>query len=141
MTHKVFVEGIPITGQLDRIEPVDEQMGTVNVVDYKTGRTKTENEVRGLTANSEGELMRQLVFYKLLGDSDPWFKWNIVTGELDFIEKPDKRVKIKILPADVQGLTREIKEVYGCIQDLKFDKIEKGTPCDQCDFKGICWGK
>jgi len=56
------------------------------------------------------------------------------------LEKPDKKVRIQILPADVQGLTAEIKEVYGCIQDLKFDKIEKGAPCDRCDFKKICWG-
>jgi len=141
LSHKVFLEDIPITGQMDRIEPVDEQMSTVNVVDYKTGRPKTENEVRGLTENSDGDLMRQLVFYKLLGDADPWFKWHIVTGELDFLEKPDKKVRIQILPADVQGLTAEIKEVYGCIQDLKFDKIAKGAPCDRCDFKKICWGK
>jgi len=140
LTHKVFLDDIPITGQMDRIDPVDEQLGTVNVVDYKTGRPRSENEVRGLTESSEGELMRQIVFYKILGDADPWFKWTIITGELDFIEKPGKKVRIKVLPADIQGLTREIHETYDCIQNLKFDKIEKGKPCDRCEFRKICFG-
>ncbi|MBU1019444.1 MAG: UvrD-helicase domain-containing protein [Patescibacteria group bacterium] len=139
LSHKVVLDDIPLTGQIDRIDMLDPQISTVNVVDYKTGRPRSENEVRGLTENSDGNLMRQIVFYKLLGDLDPWFKYKVVTGELDFIEGL-KKVQIEILSADVEGLKGEIREAYGAIQDLKFDKIEKGKDCERCDFCKVCWG-
>lgn len=138
LTHKVVLDNIPLTGQIDRIDLIDEQISTVNVVDYKTGRTRSENEVRGLTDNSDGGLYRQIAFYKLLGDLDPWFKYNIVSGELDFVES-GKQVRLEVLPADLEGLKGEIREAYQNIQDLKFDKIEKGQPCDRCEFCKVCW--
>lgn len=138
LTHKVVLDNIPLTGQIDRIDLLDEQISTINVVDYKTGRAHSENAVRGLTEASNGNLMRQIVFYKILGDLDPWFKYKIVSGELDFVEH-QKKVRLEILPADVEGLKGEIREVYSAIQDLKFDKIEKGKDCERCDFNKVCW--
>jgi hypothetical protein len=61
------VGDIPISGKLDRLDKKAD--GTVTVIDYKTGKAKSENEIRGLTQSSDGGYYRQLVFYKLLLNS------------------------------------------------------------------------
>ena len=55
------------------------------VIDYKTGKIKTDNEIAGNTKNSDGRLKRQIVFYKILCDLDSKFKHKMVAGELDFV--------------------------------------------------------
>ena len=56
---------IPLTGKLDRVD-YDENGVLFRVLDYKTGKAKTKNEIVGNTATSDGGYKRQLVFYALL---------------------------------------------------------------------------
>jgi len=137
---KVFMDGISITGKIDRIDIIDDKLGTVCVTDYKTGKSKTENAIRGMTENGTGDEFRQLIFYKILGDCDPKFRWHIMSGEIYFVTD-GKRVSITCTNADIESLKRAIKEVHANIQELKFDKVAKGKPCERCQFKEICWGK
>ncbi|MBI1998921.1 MAG: ATP-dependent helicase [Parcubacteria group bacterium] len=55
---------IPLRGILDRVE--EREDGGICVIDYKTGKPKSRNEIEGNTKNSRGDYKRQLVFYKLL---------------------------------------------------------------------------
>ena len=101
--NEVSIRGIPfqvgkteilLNGKLDKVEL---QKGGVNVVDYKTGRPKSRNEIVGKTKDADGNYLRQLVFYKLLLDR---YKKGLArtdrggrtmrTGTIDFIES-DKR--------------------------------------------------
>ncbi|MFA6529162.1 MAG: ATP-dependent DNA helicase, partial [Candidatus Gracilibacteria bacterium] len=138
-SHKVIFDGIPLTGKVDRIDLIDEKLGTVNVVDYKTGRPKSENAIRGLNEGAKADNYRQLVFYKLMCELDKWFKWKVVSCELDFVEGPGKRFQTSIMQADIEGLKGEIKNSYKAIQELKFDKIVKGKECEKCEFRKVCW--
>lgn len=95
ITFKVpFETGIPdmpsiiLRGELDKIEHVSE--GVIRVVDYKTGSPKTRGEIEGTTKTSNGNLKRQLVFYKMLVERDEVRGWKTEEGVLDFVE-PDKK--------------------------------------------------
>ena len=66
----VHASGVKIRGNLDRVEFLEngntEQETPVRVIDYKTGKPKTRNEIEGNTKTSDGNYKRQLTFYKLL---------------------------------------------------------------------------
>lgn len=51
---------IPIKGLIDRIDLASKESGRATIIDYKTGRPHTENEIRA------SDLYRQLVFYSVL---------------------------------------------------------------------------
>lgn len=69
--RNIVFEGVPLTGKIDKIELLPYGGNEVRLVDYKTGRAKSLNEVKGLTANGDGKYFRQLLFYKLLFELDP----------------------------------------------------------------------
>ncbi|MBI5126795.1 MAG: ATP-dependent helicase [Candidatus Taylorbacteria bacterium] len=78
-----------LKGQLDKIEILDGD-NKVNVVDYKTGKPKTRNEIEGKTKNSDGNYKRQLTFYRILLENDERKRYVFASGELDFIEPTAK---------------------------------------------------
>lgn len=127
--------GLPIRGELDKIEILDGD--NVNVVDYKTGKPKTRNDLEGKTKTSTGDYKRQLTFYKLLLDLEG--KYNMISGEIDFVE-PDKKgkyhkEKFVISDTDVDELKKEIIKVSKEIMDLSFWDSE----CDsqKCRYCGL----
>ena len=50
-----------LTGKLDRLD-FDEKGAVVKIIDYKTGKPKTRNDIEGKTKSSNGDYKRQLVF-------------------------------------------------------------------------------
>lgn len=130
---------IKLTGSLDKIEQADEG-GEVNVVDYKTGRAKTRNELDGKTQSSTGDYKRQLIFYKLLLDSHPTAKFKMTSGEIDFVE-PDQKGKFhkeKFLISDdeVKNLKETIANISDQILNLKFqDQTCKDRDCEFCALR------
>src|SRR3989338_3223019 len=60
--HPITVrwDDIPLKGKIDRIDLLSPVSSEAHVIDYKTGRPHTENEIR------EGAKFRQLTFYALL---------------------------------------------------------------------------
>ena len=134
----VLEDGTAINGKLDRIEFLDGE--NVRVVDYKTGKPKSRNDIEGNTASSDGDYKRQLVFYKLLLDKEG--KRDMKDGVIQFIE-PDDRGKmhreefaitpgeVKVLEKLVTDVAREILELSfwnkGCHEpDCKYCKLRKG---------------
>ncbi|MDO8558920.1 MAG: PD-(D/E)XK nuclease family protein, partial [bacterium] len=133
---------VKLTGSLDKIEQIDEN-GEVNVVDYKTGRPKTRNELEGKTQSATGDYKRQLVFYKLLLDDlstqagHPTAKLKMVSGEIDFVEPDQKgnfhKEKFLISDEDVQNLRETIADISDQILNLKFkDKTCGDRDCEYC---------
>jgi DNA helicase-2/ATP-dependent DNA helicase PcrA len=135
---KTILDDIPLIGRIDRIDWIDKKDRTVRVVDYKTGRSRSVNEIEGKTKSaglSERELSlpesirgpykRQLVFYKLLCDLDQSFTPNVAEGVFDFVQPDDITGKftqrsIDITPEDVGHLKNLIREVMAEIRSLKF---------------------
>ncbi len=136
--RRTILDDIPLVGRVDRVDLIDRESKAVRVIDYKTGRTRTMGEINGSTASSDltereqalpegirGSYKRQLVFYKLLAELDPTFKYTVVEGMFDFVE-PDKtshkyvRRVSALVDQDVQDLKILIREVMGEIRGLKF---------------------
>lgn len=115
---------IKLTGVLDKLEFIDGSQGLVTVVDYKTGKPKTEGQVKGTTKDSNGEYYRQLVFYKLLLKYFADGKMKMKSGVLEFVEPDDKgnfrRHEFDIPDEDVFKLEDEIRRVSDEILNLDF---------------------
>lgn len=127
--------GLSLVGKIDRLDMIDELAGTVRVVDYKTGKTHSRNSIEGKIASSDGHLFRQLLFYRLLGDLDSSFKYQITEGEFIFVE-PNKSGKykserFKLTAEKVDELKQQLQEVEQKFHSLDFMDAE---PCQHCDF-------
>jgi DNA helicase-2/ATP-dependent DNA helicase PcrA len=132
-------EGVPLSGKLDKIE--FEGKNTVNVIDYKTG--KSENGKKKLVPPSEkepngGDYWRQIIFYKILLDSEKRKDFDMVSGELDFLE-PSKsgdfvKEKVVIDPLSLSIVKEQIKDTYKKIMNFEFTKGCEKEDCQWCEF-------
>ncbi|HUX81113.1 MAG TPA: PD-(D/E)XK nuclease family protein, partial [Candidatus Paceibacterota bacterium] len=141
ITTSLTVPGVgevPLTGKLDRLDRRTD--GTVTVIDYKTGKARSENAIKGLTKSDEGGYYRQLVFYKLLLDRDGRFTMN--EGALHFVE-PDEKGKcmiraFTISSEEVAALTSELIVAAQKIADgSAFHVVCDPERCDYCPLVGF----
>ncbi len=135
---------IEISGKLDRLDWVSRDDKTVRVVDYKTGSAKTMGEIEGTTKNSDGDLQRQLEFYKLLIDSDPGLNYKFGESLLDFVEEPhdkgkDGKRSILVKDEQVDRLRETIVESMSNIRALNFPRTTDLKKCEKCYFKDHCY--
>jgi DNA helicase-2/ATP-dependent DNA helicase PcrA len=137
-------DGTLINGKLDRIEFLDDGGANdvarepVRVVDYKTGKPKSRNDIEGNTASSDGDYKRQLVFYKLLLDKEG--KRDMNDGVIQFIEPDDRgkmhREEFAITPGEVKVLEKLVMDVAREILDLSFwDKGCHDPDCKYCELR------
>ena len=92
---------VMLSGRLDRIDLVDAKQRTVRLVDYKTGAAKSYNEIEAATQTAFKELSereqqlpesirgpykRQLIFYTLLAELDPSFRYSVAETVFEFVE-------------------------------------------------------
>ena len=124
--NKVVLDDISLTGRVDRIDWLNQQKKLVKVVDYKTGKVKSKNEIEGrvgklsereqdLPESIRGSYKRQLLFYKLLTQLDRTFPYEVVEGEFDFVQ-PNASGKLvrrnfQLINEDVQDLKNLIKTI------------------------------
>ncbi|MBU0767297.1 ATP-dependent helicase [Patescibacteria group bacterium] len=112
---------VPIKGALDRIDLYAPDSSLATVIDYKTGRPKTEKQIR-----DDGDYFRQLAFYALLLEqkSLPIEPQEFV---LEFIgEGTDHPVTraFAITQSELDDLKKVVKEVWGRIVALDFTPID-----------------
>ena len=137
----VLADGTPINGKLDRIEFVSAPGVTpeaVRVIDYKTGKPKTRNDIEGLTKSGDGNYKRQLVFYKLLLDKEG--KRDMKDGVIQFVEPDDRgtmhREEFEIAPGEVRVLEKQVMDVAREILDLSFwNKGCHEPDCKYCELR------
>lgn len=142
---RVQLDDVTLTGKIDRIEWNDQSDRTVRVVDYKTGKGKTQGQIEGTTEDSSGDLKRQLVFYKLLIDLDKRLQ-NITFGEavLDFVQEPSDKGKdgvrrFQVTDDEVAELKKTIHSVMSDIKNLRFPRTTNYKICVTCAFRDHCW--
>lgn len=134
----ILADNIRLTGVLDKLEFVDGDI--VNVVDYKTGKPKTRNELMGETKNANGDYYRQLVFYKLLLKYWNDGKYNMQSGIIDFIEPSENgkyhKEVFEISDNEVKELEELITKVSEEILSLSFwdEKCEE-KDCEFCHLR------
>lgn len=115
-----FLGNIPLKGKIDRIDLDHPDSAKATIVDFKTGRPKTESQIR-----DEEDYFRQLVFYALLMEHGmPLYE--PVGYILDFVgegtEHPIER-KFFITEDEKKELTQVIGAVWQKIQNLDFTPI------------------
>lgn len=142
---KTVLDDIPLSGKVDKIEWINPQEKLVKVVDYKTGRPKSRNEIEGKTKNSNGNYKRQLVFYKLLTELDRTFKLKVEEAEFDFVQPMSsgkmKKESFHIVQEEVDALKQLIRETMEKVRNFEFPKTEDRSICEECEFKKHCWGE
>jgi DNA helicase-2/ATP-dependent DNA helicase PcrA len=135
------VSQVPIKGKIDKIERTEDPY--CRVVDYKTGNPDSIYNKENLSAPNQknplgGNYWRQMVFYKLLVESQPFNKRVVNEGVFEYIEKSAKNLdyghKVFILPADEETVLQQIKESYVRIKNLEFTKGCGKETCTWCNF-------
>ncbi len=129
---------IRITGKLDKIEIYNNNH--VAVVDYKTGKSKSENEILGKTKNSDENYYNQLKFYGLLLKYYQNGKYIMDKAVLDFVEASDKKEPVKrefeIPNEAIDLLEKDVIKVGHEILNLEFwDKYCDDKDCEFCKLR------
>ncbi|HWZ35257.1 MAG TPA: PD-(D/E)XK nuclease family protein, partial [Mucilaginibacter sp.] len=133
----VEVKGIPIKGNLDKIEFVGKH---ATIVDYKTGKLKYALKKLKRPDDEQpngGDYWRQAVFYKILIDNDRTQDWEVTTTVFDFVEPVDeqyRKEKVVISDEDVEIVTGQIETVYQKIMVHDFNTGCGKKECDWCHF-------
>jgi CRISPR/Cas system-associated exonuclease Cas4 (RecB family) len=134
--------GVKIKGNLDRVEflGVAEGRVPVRVIDYKTGKPKTRNEIEGNTKMSDGNYKRQLTFYKLLLETEGGREMK--EGVIQFIEPDDRgkfhRESFDISTGETKVLEAQIGTVAKEIKELSFwNNVPHETDCDYCALRRL----
>lgn len=139
------VEGIPLNGNLDKIEYYDTD---VNIVDYKTGAYHKEKFARPHEKDSGketyeskngGDYWRQGVFYSLLIDNYKLEKMRFQSAEFVFIEHDKKtkeniREKIFVTDEDQEIVKNQIKTSWEKIHKHEFETGCNEDNCEWCNF-------
>ncbi|MFA6273072.1 MAG: ATP-dependent DNA helicase [Candidatus Paceibacterota bacterium] len=129
---------IELNGKLDKVELLTGD--TVNVLDYKTGKPKSRNEIEGKTKNNDGNYKRQLVFYKLLVDGAK--RWRMKSATLDFIQPmlngKYRREVFEISDEEAKELMETIKTTSREILNLTFWNHRcNDKDCEYCRLSDI----
>lgn len=133
-------DSIRLTGVLDKMEFVTDEI--VRVVDYKTGKPKSRNQLMGKTKDADGNYYRQLTFYKLLLKYHKDGIYNMQEGVIDFIEPDDKgkyhKEIFEITDEEIKNLEEIIRSVSNEILNLEFlDKKCSTEDCEYCRLRSL----
>jgi len=136
--HQVELEGVPLTGVIDRIDLLKGQ--SARLVDYKTGRFRSKRLQGPSSKKPEGgTYWRQLYFYRLLLSEMPAFTgWRIPQGQVLFVEPdPNGIFQAETLNFDPEGLRYLrglIRENWKRVQDRDFFEGCGKDHCPWCNF-------
>lgn len=132
---------VPIKGKIDKIELLPESQ--CRVVDYKTGKPDSPHTRENLAAPNDknnmlgGDYWRQMVFYKLLVESQPANKLSVGEGVFEYLEKNKNNGyshRIIILPGDETTVRGQIEAVYKGIKNFEFEEGCGKEDCTWCNF-------
>ena len=141
--NPVYLTDIPLSGKVDKVELISADTKQVRVVDYKTGKVRSRNQIEGKTKYDDGGYKRQLVFYQILANRDRSFDYQVVETQLDFVEPnpSGKLVKhsFKITQQEVDEMEALIKHVMEQIRQLEFPRTQDYRACQRCDYFAHCW--
>ncbi|MBX2893612.1 MAG: ATP-dependent helicase [Saprospiraceae bacterium] len=131
---RVELNGVPLTGVLDKIEWLDG--GSLRIVDYKTGtpdlRKTTPPDARQALG---GEYWRQLAFYKILLENARIYPERVGRTAISWLE-PDKRGAFPITEISFSG--EEIHFVEEMIREV-YSKIQNRAFADGCGDPSCAW--
>jgi DNA helicase-2/ATP-dependent DNA helicase PcrA len=133
-------EDIVLKGRLDKVDLLNDKQ--VRVIDFKTGKVKTRNDILGATKNSIGREKRQLDFYRLLLDLYDDGKYEMIQGAILFTEPDEKgriiRHEFDISSEDSENVKKETIRIAEEILNLTFWDTECGErDCEFCTLRKV----
>ncbi|PSO45700.1 MAG: hypothetical protein BRC22_00630, partial [Parcubacteria group bacterium QH_9_35_7] len=126
-----------LRGKIDKMR--EKENNLIKVYDFKTGSALDNWKGRGKFEKIKAWRYRnQLVFYKLLVENSRKFgnKFRVNTGQLEFLEPEDEKIKemsLQIDQKEVDRLSRLAQIVFKKVQNLNFPDISKYSD----NIKGI----
>lgn len=116
---------IPLKGLVDRIDLENVGGSGIHIIDYKTGKPKTERQVR---EEYNGSLFRQLVFYKLLCEVSPSLVgYEPRSFSLDFVGERDedpRLLRFEVTSGEANALRDVVRAVWAKVQALDFTPLQ-----------------
>jgi DNA helicase II / ATP-dependent DNA helicase PcrA len=122
-SFNLWIDGIKFYGRIDRIDPLDD--GSVEIIDYKTGGTKSQKEV-----DSDD----QVAFYAL--GTKQALKLNPSKLTMYYVES-GQRITTTRTEKELEEKKEEVKEAVQKIKAGDFPS-QPGMHCTWCDYKDIC---
>lgn len=122
----IKIDGTKFTGRIDRMDAIGEPGSKkVEIIDYKTGKTKTQKEV---------DKDDQVTVYAIAAKEA--FGLDAEKLSLYFVED-NQKITTTRTPEQLQEKKQEILEI---VQKMKIGEFEAtpGMHCEWCDFKLIC---
>lgn len=119
----VTFDGIKFTGKIDRIDPLGN--GSVEIVDYKTGSSKSQKDV---------DKDDQLTFYAIAVKE----AMNLIPEKLTYyFLETGEQVTTTRNEEQLKKAKEKVKEVVDKMKSGEF-KANPGMICEWCDYKSIC---
>jgi len=115
-----------LRGQIDRVDPLPD--GTVELIDYKTGKPKTAEEMK--TADKE-----QLFIYQMAAEET--LREKVSRLSFYYLENNTKVTFLGTEP-ELQKIKKKIVEEIREIAVSDFPASPSAYSCPHCDFKDIC---
>jgi DNA helicase-2/ATP-dependent DNA helicase PcrA len=127
-----------LSGNLDKVEMIGNKKAIVT--DYKTGKQRSRNEVEGKTRYGNGDMLRQLQFYKLLLNLHDDIEMEI--GIIEFLEPNESgkysRLQFEISKEEISELRKTIEKVAKEIVNLEFwNKTCEDKECKYCAYRRL----
>jgi DNA helicase-2/ATP-dependent DNA helicase PcrA len=128
MLEKKFVLKVgqdSIKGAIDRVDKLED--GTVEVIDYKTGRVKDKLDTKD---------KRQLMIYQLALEN----VLNLKVSKLSyyFLDKDGHKLSFTATNKQLEKLEEKLQEEIERIKSMDFSPTPSPRTCSYCDFNTIC---
>ncbi len=138
MKVETKVSGIPIKGNLDLVTVTG---GQTKVIDYKTGKYKSEDynsppELggKGSPEYLDGRYWRQSVFYGLLLENDPSKNWSIESIAMYYLKQKDNKWKTSETTIDQDSLDYISNLVIDTTEKIRNREFDKGCEREYCKW-------
>ncbi len=132
--RKVEADGVPLTGSIDKLELLGAD--SARVVDYKTGSQSGSKMARPTKANPHGgSYWRQLIFYKILYESQPAHSRMVKSGVVSYLE-PGTQGAFE--EKEMQYTAEEVSRVRGMIREV-YEKIRRHEFFEGCGDERCSW--
>ena len=137
----VVYQGIPLVGNIDKMDNISNYADIWRVTDFKTGKLTPKNKVVAPNEKQPfgSEVWRQLAFYKLLVEQYRGYGWIVEEAGVAYTEADDDGgfghdLSIRFATTDMELLRQLLADTWTRITQHDFFTGCGKADCDWCNF-------